>query len=215
MLTYGKHFSLVRQKTFIESHGTQVIVWPVLQCPCLLDDRQFNPVCPACHGTGRYYPPSQQYPTILLMHQEDSRRTFEDPGSWIAGSIRASVLPGVQLCERDRLQMLDIKDVYNDEVLTMGLDDTVRFRGGVALLLVADRERIYRPGLDYLLTPPDTVTWQPQGQQPAFGQQYAVKYEAYPEFLVVNDSPRLRVEHRIPQAQEVVLLRLDKVSDDF
>jgi len=44
---------------------------------------------------------------------------------------------------------------------------------------------------------------------------YAVRYAAQPEYLVVNDSPRLRVENRIPQAQEVILQRLDRLSEDF
>jgi hypothetical protein len=210
-----KHFVLDKQRALITGHGQQVIVWPVLQCPCLLDDRQFDPTCVVCHGTGRYYPPSALYPTMLLLHQEDSRRTFEDPGSWTHGFMHATVLPDVRLCERDKVQLLDIRDTMTDEVLTRGVDDRVRFQGGVILDLVADRERVYRQDVDYTLTPPNIVTWLAGGQAPAFMAQYSCKYHAFPEFLVVNDSPRLRVEHRIPQAQEVVLMRLDKVSEDF
>ena len=210
-----KHFSLDKQRALIQGHGQLVAVFPVLTCACLLDDRQHDPTCPTCHGTGRYYPAVAVYSTTLLLHQEDSRRTFEEPGTWTHGFIRASVLPGVRLCERDRVQLLDIRDSFADEVLTRGLDDTVRFTAGVLLLLVADREHVYKQDVDYVLTPPATITWRPTGTQPAFGAQYSVRYEAYPLFLVVNDTPRLRVEHRIPQAQEVVLCRLDRLSEEF
>jgi len=209
------HFHLDKQVTHIQSHGQQVVVFPVLQCPCLLDDRQFNPVCATCHGTGRYYPPGQQYATWLLLVTETSKRTFNEPGTWTDGTILASVLPGVRLCERDKVRLVDITDTYNDETLVQGLDDTVRFTAGVALLLVADRMQVYRPGLDYALSPPATVAWLAGGQSPGFGMPYAVRYAAQPEYLVVNDSPRLRVENRIPQAQEVILQRLDRLSEDF
>jgi hypothetical protein len=210
-----KHFVLDKQVAMIQGHGAQCVIFPVLQCPCLLDDRQFSPTCSTCHGTGRFYPPNSSFATMLLMHEEDSMRAFHEAGTWMDGTIRASVLPGVRLCERDKVIMVDIKDTYADEVLTQGLDDRLRFDQGAHLLLVADRQRVYRPGVDYILSPPATVTWLPSGLSPGLGQQYSVKYEAYPLFLVVNDSPRLRVEHRIPQSQEVVLMRWDRVSEDF
>jgi len=210
-----KHFTLEKQVQMIEGHGQQVLVMPCMQCPCLLDDRQFNPVCPSCHGTGRFYPPGQHYATMLLLVQEVSKRTFNDPGTWTSGTIQASVLPGIRLCERDKVQIVDIKDTFADEVLTRGIDDATRFDAGVVLELVADRSTVYVPGRDYQLTPPNIVAWLPGGQMPAFGEQYSVKYSAYPLYLVVNDSPRLRVEHRTPQSQEVVLCRLDRLSEDF
>jgi hypothetical protein len=209
------HFHVDRQRALIQGHGQLVVVFPVLTCACLLDDRQHDPTCATCHGTGRFYPPSAAYTTTLLLHHEDSKRIFEEPGTWTQGVLRASILPGVRLCERDRVQLMDILDVFADEVLTRGLDDRVRFTADVHLLVVADRERVYTPGVDYVLTPPATVTWHSTGTQPAFGSQYSVKYEAAPLFLVVNDAPRLRVEHRIPQAQEVVLMRLDRLAEDF
>ena len=199
----------------IQSHGQQVIVFPVLQCSCLLEDRQFSPICASCHGTGRYYPPGAQYSTMLLMVQERSKRIYNDPGTWIEGRITASVLPGVRLCERDKVQLLDVTEVYNEEVLTRGLDDTTRFDAGVVLEEVADLTRTYTPGRDYALTPPNVVEWLPGGQAPAFGAQYSCKYSALPLYLVVDDSPHLRVEHRLPQSQAVVLLRLDRLSEDF
>jgi len=211
----AKHFTVSKQVALIEGHGCLCVVWPVLQCPCLLEDRQFDPVCPACHGTGRYYPPNLAYSTMLLLHQETSKRTMPAAGSWTEGSIAASLLPGVQLAERDKVQVLDMHDTFNDETLTRGLDDTVRFQAGVVLRLVADRERVYRAGLDYTLQLPATIAWMTGGQSPDFGQQYAVSYSAMPEYLVVNDTPRLRVEHRITQASEVILLRLDKLSEEF
>ena len=61
------HFDLALQATFIQAHGEQVWVSPALQCPCLLDDQQFNPVCTTCHGTGRFYPPGTAFVTWLLM----------------------------------------------------------------------------------------------------------------------------------------------------
>ena len=219
MLSTGRlgrvHFRLEKQVVHIQSHGQQVLVQPVLQCPCLLDDSQFNPVCLSCHGTGRYYPPGAQYSTMLLLAHEDSHRTFNDPGTWVSGSIQATVLPGLRLSERDKVTVLDIRDTFNDEVLTRGLDETTRFEQGVRVVRVTDLTRTYTPGQDYVLTPPNLIEWLPGGQAPAFGDQYSIKYSAFPLYLVVNDSPRLRVEHRTPQAQVVIMLRLDKLSEDF
>jgi len=210
------HFHVPLHENFIDKHGTQAFVLPVLQCPCLMPDRQFSPVCPSCHGTGRFYPPGQGYSVMLLLQHEDSHRTYPQAGTWTEGSILATVkVSGQRLCERDKVVVLDLLDEFNDEILTKGIDEEVRFGSSVHLLTVADRARVYRLGTDYVLAPPRTVSWVAGGQSPDFGSQFSVKYEANPEFLVVNDSPRLRVEYRVMQVQEVVLLRLDKVSDDF
>jgi len=152
---------------------------------------------------------------MLLLQHEDSRREFYEPGTWTSGSLLATVLPGVRLSERDKVRLLDLTDTYTDETLARGVDDTLRFQYGVHVLVVADLLRSYQAGVDYVLTPPATITWLlPMDQGPPFTGQYAVKYEAQPEFLVVSDSPRLRSEHRTPQAQEVVLQRLDRLDRD-
>ena len=208
-----KHFILDKQRAFIQGHGEAVVVFPVMQCPCLLDDKQFSPTCQSCHGTGRFYPPNTAYSTMLLMVREASRRTFNDPGTWIPGTIQASILPDVRLCDRDKVRRLDITETFTDEVLTRGLDETLRFSSGVVLDLVADRDHVYQPGRDYILTPPSTVTWVAGGQSPAFMQQYSVKYSAHPDYLVSPDNPRSRVEHRTPQSQVVLLTRLDYVAE--
>jgi len=219
MLTYGgiglHHFSLLKQRLFIQSHGEQVLVWPVLQCPCLLDDRQFSPVCTTCHGTGRFYPPDTAYGTMLLLVHETSQRDYNDPGTWTAGTIQATMLPGIRLAERDKVRRLDIKETFTDEVLTRGLDEQVRFTSGVDVTLLADRQQVYVAGRDYTVSADGMVTWTATGMQPAFGEQYALKYLAYPEYLCSPDSPRARAEHRLPQAQVVTLHRLDRLSEDF
>lgn len=206
------HFRLENHKAFIQGHGEQVLIWPCLQCPCLLEDRQFDPNCFQCKGTGRFYPPGQAYSTTMLLVREASRRTYNDPGTWMPGTIQATMLPGVQLCDRDKVRRLDITETFTDEVLTRGLDETVRFTSGVVLDLVADRERVYQPGTDYALSG-NTVTWMPTGQSPAFMAQYSVKYSAQPDYLVSPDNPRSRVEHHIPQSQVVMLTRLDYVME--
>jgi hypothetical protein len=129
------------------------------------------------------------------------------------GTIQATILPGVRLCERDKVRRLDIAETFTDEVLTRGLDDTVRFPSGVTLDLVADRTQVYQPGTDYVLTPPGTVTWVAGGRQPDFLQQYSVKYSAHPEYLCTPDNPRSRVEHHVAQSQVVLLTRLDYLQE--
>lgn len=207
------HFRLDRHRAFIEGHGEQALIFPVLTCPCLLDDRQHDPNCPTCKGTGRFYPPGRAYATMLLMVREMSKRTFNDPGTWMPGTIQATLLPGVRLADRDKVRRLDITETFSDEVLTRGVDDTVRFPSGVVLDVVADRDRIYLPALDYTLVGPGTVSWVPGGQAPPFLGQYAVKYHANPEYLCSPESPRSRVEQRVAGSQWVSLTRLDYVVE--
>jgi Domain of unknown function (DUF4815) len=209
-----KHLTLDKQVAMIEGHGQQVVVFPVLQCPCLREERQFNPLCPACRGAGTLYPTVLAYATRMLLHRESSARDYLEPGTWYPGTIRASILPGILLAERDKVRMLAIRATYNDEVLVRGLDDRLRFSAGVVLRAVSDLTTVYTQGLDYRLDPPQTIAWLAGGQGPALGAQYSVRYEAYVEYLVSADLPRLRVEHDVPQSQEVVLMRLDVLSDE-
>jgi hypothetical protein len=207
------HFVTQKQRQMIEGHGQAVAVFPVLQCACLLEDQQFSPICRFCEGTGRYYPSAISYATTLLLTQDTSERSFNDPGTWFSGQVRASVLPGIHLAERDKVRMVDIAAVANDEVLYRGLDDTLRHRAVVEIEVVADHVAIYSPTTDYSLHAPNTVAWRPGGHAPAPGEKYSVRYRYHPEFLVVNDMPRLRVEHRTPQSQEVLLMRLDALTE--
>jgi hypothetical protein len=207
------HFHLDVHRAFMKSHGEAVLVFPVLQCPCLLADRQFDPNCSTCKGTGRFYPPGRAYSTTLLLVRETSRRTFNDPGTWMPGTIQASILPDVHLCDRDKVRRLDVTETFSDEVLTRGLDDTLRYPAGVTLDLVADREQVYRPGLDYGPASAGTIPWLPGGLAPPFLGQYSVKYSANPDYLVTPDNPRSRAEARIPGTQVVLLTRLDYVTE--
>jgi hypothetical protein len=207
------HFHLDQHRAFLKGHAEQALIFPCLQCSCLLADRQFDPNCTTCHGTGRFYPPGTAYSTTLLMVREASRRTFNEPGTWIPGTIQATMLPEVRLSDRDKVRRLDITETFSDEVLTRGVDDTVRFVSGVVLDVVADRERLYRPGIDYTLGSGGTVTWLAGGQSPSFLAQYSVKYSAFPEYLVTPDNPRSRVEFHVPQTQVVLLTRLDYVTE--
>lgn len=206
------HFHLDVHSAFLQGHGESVLVFPVLQCPCLLADRQFDPNCSTCKGTGRFYPPGMASSTTMLMVSEHSRRTYNDPGTWIPGTIQATMLPGVRLAERDKIRRLDITETFTDEVLTRGLDETLRFMAGVSLEIVADRERVYRAGQDYTLSG-NTISWVAGGQAPAFMGQYSVKYSANPDYLCSPDNPRSRVENHLPQSQVVVLQRLDYVME--
>lgn len=207
------HFRLAKQRAMIQGHGEHVLVFPVLQCPCLLADRQFNPICPTCHGTGRLYPPGTAYSTTLLLVHEHSSRTYNEPGTWIPGTLQASILPGVRLSERDKVRRVMCRESFVDEVLTRGLDETVRFPAGVQLEVIADRERVYQAGRDYVLQPPNQVQWVAGGQAPAFGSQYSVKYAAHPEYLVTPDQPKSRLEHGTGQSQVVILTRLDYLQE--
>jgi len=124
-----------------------------------------------------------------------------------------SIPPGVQLAERDKVRRVGIKEVFNDETLERGGDETLRFSGGVELLVVADRERIYQSGRDYVLTTPNVVSWVPGGQAPPFMASYSVRYAAHPDYLITPDSPRSRLEHDVAQSQVVTAMRLDYLQE--
>jgi hypothetical protein len=208
------HFTLDKHRAFILGHGEQVVVFPVLQCPCLTPERQFDPLCAVCHGVGRYYPPGSAYSTSMLLTRDQSERTVLEPGSWIPGTIQATLLPGIVLADRDKVRRLALKTTFTDEVLLRGDDETLRFSAGVEIHLVADRSTTYVPGADYTLTPPNTITWLAGGQSPAFMAQYSVRYAAHPDYLVSPDHPRERAEMGVQLSQVVLLHRLDMLSEE-
>jgi hypothetical protein len=213
------HFHLERQVAMIEQHGSQTTVFPCLQCPCLTLQGHPDPNCFACAGVGRFYPPDTSFHTMMLLTWERSQRTFQETGYWLSGRVRASLLPGIHVAEGDKVRVLSIKDTFSDEVLTRhkvedATKETLRFSAGVELLLVADRVTKYTPDVDYTLTPPNIITWVPGGHAPLVGAKYTVRYNAYPEFLSLPDTPKLRVEHQRPQSQFVMLRRLDKLTPE-
>src|SRR5215467_5732732 len=205
------HFSLEAHAAAIQSHGTQVAIFPCLTCPCLTDERHFDPNCQSCHGTGRFYPPGQGKDAMLRVQRESSGLTMQEPGGWLPGVIYATLLPEVRLSKNDLIRFVTIKDVFADEILTRGLDDSVRFAAGVELDLVADRQTVYRTKSDYVLEPPNTIVWVEGGHAPPFMSQYSVRYQAHPDYLMLDDTPRNRSEDNRQQVGEVKLLRLNIV----
>lgn len=207
------HFNLAKHTAFIQRKGMLVEVSPCLQCPCQAPTRHSDPNCFACGGTGRFYPPTLKYGTTIMTTHEQSGREIDDPGMRIAGTMRATTLPGIRLALQDLVRCLDMRDTYADEVLTRGLDDTLRFTGEVALEYVGDRVTEFVQGRDYELQAPATIRWLESGYGPPEGGQYAVRYSAQVDFLVVPDDPRIRIEARVNQSQPVVLRRLDKLTE--
>jgi hypothetical protein len=207
------HFHLPKHVVFIRKHGTQVEVYPCHQCPCQPPTRHSDPNCFACGGTGRLYLPTLHYGTTLLSTHERSARTLDDPGMLLQGAVRATILPGVRFALQDLVRFLDMRDTFADEVLTRGTDDTLRFTGSVEIESVVTRRAVFAPERDYVLTPPATITWLPDGDCPPVGGQYAVRYSANVDYLVVPDDPSIRIEQRIPQSQVVTLRRLDKLTE--
>jgi hypothetical protein len=207
-----RHFTLAKQRAMIEKHGAMVVVSPKLPCPCRLPERQPDPNCPTCKGTARFYPPSAVYTTMMLLTHATTEYLYQETGELLTGGMQASVLPESTLAHEDKIRLVDIKMVFNGEVLEKDVNDTLRFPHGVDVHLVADRGRVYQPGVDYTLVPPNEIRWLPGGTAPVFAAAYAVRYSAYPVFLVVPQIPRPRVEGRRPQSRVVILDFADKVT---
>jgi hypothetical protein len=207
-----RHFTLPRHAAFIQSHGAAVWVSPHLNCPCLMDSGQPAPLCQSCDGSGLLYPPSLAKSSVMLLTQDSPMHTLQETGFWTAGTIRATILPGIELAYQDYVRQVDVKTTFADELLMRGVDDTLSFRYGVEVLVVADRDRVYRPGADYTFVSPQTIAWVPGGQAPAFGERYSVRYRAFPEYLVSPQTPGLRIEARRAMSRVVTLQLLEKLS---
>jgi hypothetical protein len=207
------HFDLSEHTAFILDHGTTAVVIPCVTCPCLTPERHPSPLCPGCKGVGRFSIPGAMYPTTVLVVSESSAQTSQEAGIWMAGPIQVTTLPGIRLGELDKVRLVDIQDTFS-EVLVRGLDDVLRFGAGVTLEYVTDLTMRYEPTRDYTLLSPNTIQWTAGGQAPAFGQNYSVRYAAFPEYLVMGNSPRLRVEGHVPQTQVVLLQRLDMLLQE-
>jgi len=208
----SRHFNLRKQQDFIAGHGASCRLFPTVVCPCVTVELQFDPLCGVCRGTGRFPQPDLETTLTLLLTQYRARQNFHEPGSWIEGDLQATVPPGVRLTDNTLVRVLDMAIPFNDEVLWKDRIDTVRFSGNVVLGRVRDLTTLYTPGVDYALTPPNTVTWLAGGTAPDPGGAYTVSYTAQPEYLVFMDSPRARVEHRGNYAQVVQLRRLDMIQ---
>jgi hypothetical protein len=208
----SRHLTLAKQIAMIEGHGAVVVVSPKLACPCVLPDGQADPNCRTCKGTARLYPPSAVYTTTMLLTHATTEHTYQETGQLIAGGIQASVLPDIALAHEDKVRLVDIRMVFNGEVLVKDIDDTLRFPHGVLVHLVADRERVYHAGIDYTVVPPNGIQWLPGGSAPVFAAQYAVRYSAYPVYLVSPQVLSLRIEGRRPQSRVVILDFADKLT---
>lgn len=206
-----RHFDPQKQIDHIEGHGIAAYVAPCVPCPCLTAEAQFDPNCEACGGHGRFYVPGLAYTTMLLAHRESSEITYQETGLWELGLMHVTVLPDITLGPNDYVRFVDGHNVFA-EVLRKDIDDTLRFRYGVKIVFIADRTTRYRPEIDYVLTPPNIITWVAGGNAPVFESNYSIRYAAFPEYLVIPDTPRFRLEHRLVQSSEVVLRLLDKIS---
>lgn len=204
-----RHFHLQKQVDFISGHGAQCVVTPTIACACVTYESQFDPLCDACRGTGRWPQPSLQFTATLLLTRYEAKQDFHEPGAWVTGGIQATSIPGLVLPDRALVEASDLLDTFTDEVLQRDVRDQVRFRSGVVLSLIRDRTTLYTPDVDYALTPPNTVTWLAGGVSPPTLTFYSVVYQAHPEYLVFLLSPKERVEHRVNLAQVVTLMRLD------
>lgn len=207
-----RHFTVQKQRDMIAGHGANVLVIPTVTCPCLTMEQLFDPLCPECQGTGRFPQPALQYTTVLALIQDTGKQDYHEAGSWTEGQILCLTPPEISLALWDTVTMLDVRDTFSDEVLQRGVKDRVRFSQGVEVELVLDRTQPYLLGTDYVLTPPNVITWQPTGSSPATGTYYSIRYSAFPTYAVFQDNERLRVENRTRQAQEVILKRLDRID---
>lgn len=203
------HFRPDAFNGLIAAHGVTCLIFPVLMCPCRTATLEPDPICPICQGTTRYYLPELAYSTTLDLQQESSQRNDLDPGLWEAGTIQANIPTGIDITTNDKIRVLAGTMTFT-ELCVRDLDDTLRFTAGVELLAVADREHgLYRANQDYRLQAPASIEWLGQAA-PLAGAQYSVRYKAYPEYLVVSDTPRMRIEHNTMQVQEVTLRLFDK-----
>jgi hypothetical protein len=206
------HFDLQKQIDAIHKHGVAVWVSPHLTCSCLTESGQPALLCDGCGGTGRLYPPTLAYASTMLFQRDLPVHTLQETGFWTEGSVRATMLPGVVLGSQDYVRQLDVKNVFSNEVLIDGLDDTLTFRYGVEVEAVADRHRVYRAGGDYTVAG-HTIVWTSGGMRPGLGEKYTSRYRAYPEYLVAPPSPGVRIEHGIAQSRVVILHLLEKLTE--
>jgi hypothetical protein len=205
-----RHFNVQKQRDLIAGHGASCLIIPAVMCPCLTLEKLPDPLCTSCGGSGRFPQDALQYTATLALLTNDPRDEDHPEGSWTFGETRCSLPPEVDLSEWDTVTILDIRDTFS-EVLQRGIKDTVRFRQGVVLGIVLDRDQVYSPETDYTLTPPNTITWA-GGAAPAAYSMYSVRYSAFPTYAVKHESPRLRLENRTQQAQVVTLKRLDQLD---
>lgn len=207
-----RHFSVKKQRDMIAGHGATCLIIPTVSCPCLLKENLTDPLCANCLGSGRYPQPQLQQITTLALLQDKAKDNDYEAGTWTSGDVICLVPPEISLSQDDTVTVLDIRDTFNEEILQRGIQDKVRFQQGVVLELVLDELTVYRPTLDYILTPPATVAWVLGGNAPPTLGRYTVRYSAHPTYAVNVDNPGLRLENHTEQAQKVLLKRLDRLD---
>ena len=116
----------------------------------------------------------------------------------------------MDLAYQDYVRQVDVKTTFANEILVKGLSDTLLFRYGTTVQVIADRTRLYRPGWTILSRV--TSLCGRLGAGAGLWRTITVRYQAYPGYLVSPQTPGLRIENRTAQSRVVTLHLLEKLT---
>ena len=174
----------------------QAVTWErASRCPCR-STRTGGPEvsCPVCRGVGWIW--DTPVPCMLGVSGSTPSRKFAAFTEWEDGDVLVTIpsdSPAYDMGERDRITLTDASHRMS-EVLTRGVNDQLRYRKPLVIhsvwAIVSNERKDYHDLIDYKVDG-HTVTWLTAG--PAQNQQYAVLYNAQPEYFVyrelVGDRP--------------------------
>ncbi len=224
------HISLKNIKNFIRAHGVKVKIFKAITCPCLKESSdQASIVCGVCRGSGfAHIGLTDNNNTncvtkrIVMGGRTVHNNLFRKGGKLKSGGTNAVIfdyLPSVGDLFRPSTDIEIINDEFHKRghVYENGKSSEVLYNRTIIgvegiYTINEDKSQIinYRPGIDFTMDD-RKIIWssQPEAINPSLGQRYAVRYQAIPDYIVMDAGPSFHIEHDQDEPEAVREL-LDK-----
>lgn len=237
------HFSFTELKNFIRAHGVSADIKRAILCPCIKEDTgQPSINCGVCRSSGWAYLQGDTEKTApcgkplkVIMGGRQNLKKFNRIGGYSQTGRTNAVFFNYMPASGDLVSPKVDIEIINDEFHKRGhlysngktseflLMEKVIIVEGIFTVSI-DKTSIveYIQGTDFLMNG-RKIEWIGGANSPALGESYAVRYQAVPQYVVMEASPSFHVEHdddepqRIkedidkPIVYDVELTRLDKV----
>jgi hypothetical protein len=191
--------ALAKIANHIEASGNLVTWYKAIFCPCR-DAQTLHPKfdCELCDGRGIYYVDPQE--TRVIIQSRMVRREQKSIGVVEMGTCSITWPLGAIPGAWDKIVEHKEIAVITNEILTRGATNRLgnslekcRYKSVIKVEMAMDAEGVrYAEGINFKLVNDRFIAW--TGPAPVDGMQYALRYQAHPEYIIMNSEPVFRME---------------------